>query len=134
MATGRCTTILVLIALAGCGPNRPSTVRGEVTFDGAAVDGGTIVFIPTAGEGRKSAAAILEGKYEVLPEHLPGTGSFRVEINWAKKTGKMIPSTDPGITVPEFKEVLPKKYNETSTLTVELDTGENVRDFHLKSP
>ena len=123
------------VTAAGCGVSSQPSVKGHVTLDGEAVGpGGRIVFLPQrSGEGRQAAAAIEEGKYDIPAERGPSLGPCRVEITWAKRTGKQVPSADPGFMMDQTREAIPTKYNSQSSLTVEIRPGENVHDFRLQS-
>jgi hypothetical protein len=117
--------------LTGCGGG--GRIEGTVTFDGQPVDGGTIAFIPTTGSGNV-AGQITNGKYSLeSPSLAPGT--YKVEINWMKPTGKQIPNkSDPGTNVDEVKQVIPMEYNTQSKLSAEIKSGSNAGvNFDLKS-
>lgn len=122
-----------LVATAGCGSSDVS-VQGQVTLDGQPAGPGNIVFAPEAGgEGTKIAASLEDGKYLIGPERGAKPGSYRVEISWSKKTGRQVPSADPGIMMDETKEAIPPQYNTQTTLSRELKPGENVHDFELRA-
>jgi hypothetical protein len=123
--------VLALVGLAGCGG--PS-VQGTVTLDGAPVDGGAIRFTP-AGEGTGSplGAQIVGGKYSIRGNAI-APGSYRVDINWKKPTGRKVPTPgDPGNTMDETAEAIPAIYNSKSTLKEDLTSGSNTKNFELKS-
>jgi hypothetical protein len=64
----------------------------------------------------------------------PVVGRQRVEIRAPRKTGKMIPAPmEPGKTVEEIAESIPKQYNSESTLEEEVKAGKNVLNFELTS-
>jgi len=120
-------------AMLGCGGTRQVAVEGDVSFDGQPIEEGSISFIPEAGTAsRKASAAIIKGNYRVLAENGPSPGKFKVEISWMKKTGKKLPSADPGMTADETKEVIPAKYNTASTLVRDIGAGDNRLDFKLE--
>ena len=124
---------LFLVGLAGC-PGRPS-VQGTVTLDGAPVDGGAIRFTPAGEEGTAASvgAQIVGGKYAISGKAL-APGSYRVDINWKKPTGRKVPTPgDPGTTVDETAEAIPPIYNARSTLKANITSGSNTQDFDLKS-
>jgi hypothetical protein len=119
---------------AGSGCASRVAVKGEVTLDGQAVGPGNIAFYPEPGtESRPASAAIIDGKYEIEPSRLPGPGTFKVHISWSKKTGRQIPSADPGFMMDEVQEIIPSRYNVETTLIETLAVGDNVKDFHLMS-
>jgi len=121
-----------VLAAAGCGGAGGVTAKGRVTLDNVPVKEGTIVFISSAG-GQKVPAVVKDGEYAVPADAALKPGSYRVEVTWARPTGKKIPSADPGMTTDERKEAIPAKYNTQSTLTADLASGENTKDFTLTS-
>jgi hypothetical protein len=131
-----CTCAFGLFLLAGCGSGK-SSVEGTVTFDGAPVDGGAIIFRPegAAKESQLGGAQILEGKYVIDSAKGLPPGKYRVEILWKKKTGKQIPNkSDAGTTVEETKQVIPTRYNSATELSADIKSGSNSAvNFDLKS-
>jgi hypothetical protein len=117
------------VLLPGCGAR---SATGTVSFDGTPVDGGVISFVPE-GKAARANADIVGGKYTVASGTLT-TGKNRVEILWNKKTGRKIPVPgDPGTTTDETLQVIPEKFNKSSTLTADVKSGNNTIDFDLKS-
>jgi len=108
-------------------------VHGIVTLDNEPVASGSIVFLPTAGPGKKAAAAIEQGHYSIPATYSLPPGSYRVEISWRKPTGRQIPSADPGIMTDETREAVPIRYNTESTLTAEIASGDVEKNFDLSS-
>ncbi len=128
--------LLLLFVAAGCGSNRAG-VGGEVTLDGQPIEGGTISFIPTDSAAGPSAWGKIEGgRYSIDAREGPAVGASRVEIRWARKTGKKIPARAPA-PPKSFTEVrreaVPVRYNAQSELRVEIERGNNTFDFALKS-
>ena len=123
--------LATLLAASGCGGNSGRmSVKGKVTLDDQPVEAGSIVFLPS-GEGTKAAAAIEKGEYAVAADEGLKPGKYRVEVSWFKPTGRKMESADPGIMMDETREAIPAKYNANSTLTAEITSGENVKDFAL---
>ncbi len=50
-----------------------------------------------------------------------------------KPTGRKVASADPGMTMDETREAVPRKYNAETTLTVDVGATETVKDFALTS-
>ncbi len=122
-----------LVGLTGCSGQYP--VTGKVTLDGAPVDGGVISFAPKeGGEGGGKATPkggpIVAGKYTLA---LP-PGSYRVDINWPKKTGRKVGTPgDPEVLTDETSEAIPSTYNSASTLTADVKAGSTTFNFELQS-
>lgn len=109
-------------------------IEGAVTLDGQPVESGTIAFYPVSdGEAGGVLALIESGKYALPADQGPLPGTFRVEVSWPKKTGRQIPSLDPGMMAEEMVEAIPAKYNRESQLRVEITSGQSTYDFHLES-
>src|SRR5947209_13912403 len=78
---------LLLLGTVGCGPGEESlaTVRGKVTYKGAALSGGTIVFIPDANRGGDGPLA--QGEIQGDGSYVLKTGdSEDVQAGWYKVT------------------------------------------------
>jgi hypothetical protein len=124
--------------LAGCsGPKYKGDKRyplsGEVTLDGQPVDLGSISVIPEGSKGGASGGVINEGKYDVPEEKGPTAGTYRVQINWLKRTGRQLRDPESGEMYDERREALPEKFHTKSELTVEVPAPDNRHDFTLKS-
>lgn len=123
---------LALGLFAGCGDKKQAKVQGTVTYNGIPVEEGSISFFPEPGtESRKASGAILNGAFDIPADRGPFPGKFRVEITGVKKTGKKIPSADPGIEIDERVELIPEKYHPNSTLVRDIVAGENQLEFKL---
>src|SRR5882762_122967 len=69
--------LLIGLLLMGCNQGPPrGTVKGKVTLDGQAVDGGVITFVPADGNSQPEAVPITAGEYTVT---MP-VGDKRIEI------------------------------------------------------
>jgi hypothetical protein len=120
---------LGLAVLSGCS-GRPS-VSGNVTFNGEPVDGGVITFVPE-GKGQRASAPIKEGKFTLPATASPGKN--KVEVLWNKKTGKKVAVPgDPGNLTDATVQVIPPKFNQSTTLTEEVKSGSNAFSFDLRS-
>lgn len=114
--------------LAGCGTSEKlpdlGQVHGAVTLDGAPLANARVSFSPDVGPP-SAAVTDAEGKY-VLRSKV-GTagaalGSHKVEI-----------STDLNGTMRPEDEKVPAKYNRQTTLTANIQKGDNTVDFPLTS-
>ena len=141
---------LCCLLLAGCGPDRPerATVTGKVTFRGAPVPEGKIMFYPET--GRAAVGTITpDGTYH-LTTFDPGDGAVlgrhQVTITATKVTGgPPQPKTfkdelklatqkpKPGATSPKVVWLVPKEYSQrnTSQLAAEVTRGANTINFPL---
>ena len=121
------------VAVPGCGRGG-SPVSGEVSFDDAPVESGTISFVPADGKGPTFGGVIEAGRYAVVA---PTPGAKVVRVSAVRPTGRKLPP-DPlvGETAPvdEIAPYIPEQYNDRSTLTCDVVAGPNSFDFHLKSP
>jgi hypothetical protein len=124
---------LLAVCLAGCTAEKAASIRGKVTLDNEPAASGSIEFLPTAGTGKKAAAAIDHGLYSIPATDKLPPGSYRVKISWRKPTGRQIPSADPGIMSDETREAVPTRYNTESTLTTEIASGDVEKNFDLVS-
>jgi len=122
--------VVSLVAIAGC--SSKTSVQGKVTLDGEKVDGGGITLRPS-GDGHAVAGEIKDGKYYLDAARGLQPGSYKVEISWNKKTGKLIPSNDPPNKVEETKQAVPRKYNAETQLILDVAGGSNTKDFELTS-
>ena len=127
----RAVSWILLAVILGCGTSHRAAVVGKVSLDGKPVDDGIITFIPS-GDNRGSPAwgKIQAGDYAIPAKTGPSVGTNRVEIRWARKTGRMVP-IDP--TIEETVEAVPVRYNSQSVLQVEIKPGTNQFDFNLNS-
>lgn len=143
------TGVLCSLFLLGCGSKGPSTnmVEGTVLLDGSPVDGATIGFSPVSGglpgtgitnaggvflltavQGGQSNQGVPEGEYKVTVSKLaniapqPKPEELAQDDIWKKYP-------------PEFKELIPGKYNDLATtdLTVTVSRGKNTPKLELKS-
>jgi hypothetical protein len=127
--------LALFAAVVGCSGKYTGTKRyplsGKVAYGGQPVDQGTISFLP-AGEGQRvSGGPITDGAYAVPEELGANAGTYRVEVRWHKKTGKMYKDRDSGEMYDVRKEGLPDKYHAKSELTAEVSAGRTTFDFDL---
>ena len=123
-----------LAVLVGCGGGSggKQAISGEVTYKGKAVEHGQIQF--SAGEGQPplTGAAIENGTYSIPADKGLPPGTYRVSISSQAPTKAPAPDELPGEPPPPAKELLPKKYNDQSTLKAEVkENGPAVLDFKL---
>jgi len=127
MKSRLCTVgLTVVILFCGCSQDpKLFPVSGTITFDGAPVADGDILFVPVDPALGPEPGTIKDGKYTLKARE----GQKRVEI----RASKILPGGAKGAggePVPE--EFLPRKYNDNSTLSAEVkSSGENKADFAL---
>lgn len=107
--------VLALVA-TGCARDRRVECFGTVTFDGEAVEEGSIGFFPLDGKGRSEGAVITAGRYRarLLPGH------HRVEIRASRVMSDFKGPSDLG---PPRVDFIPEHFNSRSTLTVDVAAG-----------
>jgi len=125
---------------AGCGSGalkyEPAGVSGMVTYQGEPLEKGLIRFIPDTqvidGQvaGKPVFASIQAGQYKVPAEHGAAVGKNRIEIVSYRKTGKTMQMEE--TIVDEEVQFLPERFNTDSTLSAEIQPGENSLDFELQ--
>ena len=130
--------VILYSICAGCGSKYSGDQRfplsGKVSYDGQAIDVGTISFIPVSGDKQRvSGGLIQDGMFAVPEEQGANQGSYRVEIRWAKKTGKQFRDPDTQTMVDRRDEGLPPQFHSKSTLTAEVSAVQTTFDFDLKS-
>jgi hypothetical protein len=107
-------------------------VSGNVTYDGKLVEKGQIRFVPIGKEGGPvTVDPIEQGKYSTKNTAGVPVGTHRVEILGYDAKEYANAPTGPG--APPLRQLLPKKYNLQSALTVELDSTPKAKslDFDL---
>jgi hypothetical protein len=126
----------VAVVVAGCERGKPQrgALHGTVTVDGAPLAKGQIRFFALSAGGIGTDAAIVDGKYAIPAERGPSAGTYRVEIEALKATGRQVYDPDTRKLVDEYVNALPARYHAQSTLQVSYDPGsEKPHDFELKS-
>lgn len=128
---GRCRIALCLILLVtaagGCGKSSGVVSTGTVTLDGKPVANGAIVFQPEDRSVAAEGSMIQAGRFRIVGK----PGRRRVEISAsAPAPGTPDPPTGPV----QFVEIVPDRYNKSTTLVVEVKgSGPNTFTFDLES-
>lgn len=118
---------LLALLLAGCGP-KIVTVTGNVTLGGQPVAKGVIDFTSLDTEKPPVTANIVDGKYSAQLT----TGNKQVRISAMVVTGQK-PEFVGGPLQDVSEESIPKRYNESTELT--LDVQETMsKDWPLEKP
>jgi hypothetical protein len=125
-----CAGLLVLSA--GCGGGQPTAeVRGAVTLDGKPLEAGTLAFFSVKGDVSNASCDIKDGRYAA---RVP-VGLMQVKIYSPKVVGQtpLYPHDPKSPTRPVSVESVPAKYNEQTTLELDVKPGSNDKDFELQS-
>lgn len=126
---------VLLLAAVGCGPaeKRVATapVKGKISYKGAPVTTGNVMFIPSGGGPPATAEIQADGTYSLKtyePEDgaVPGDHVVTVTAIQLSTGSPEDPASDP-------KLLVPTKYSssKTSGLTASVADGENAVDFDL---
>ncbi len=116
-----------LVCLLGCGSEKASSIKGTITLDGNPLLLGNLTFVPIMPEtNKKASSAVINGTYSIENYEGFNPGTYWVEINWAKATGKKVPSADPGI-------LMEQTIQGAISQEVKVEKGTNVKDFKLNS-
>ena len=115
---------LVLLLAAGCSRSEFVTVAGDVTWNGAPLSDGEVIFTADDKRIQPAAGKLKDGKFEFLSK----PGKMRVEVQAVRKTGKKHPIH--GFDLTEL--YIPARYNTETELTAEVtQDGENRFTFNL---
>ena len=101
-------------------------------IDGQPVEKGSIAVIPE--KGPTAGAEIKGGSYQIPVETGPVLGKSRVEIKATHKTGKQIEAGSPFPPGTMTDEIVLLEFKNEDSLTVDVKSGENEKDFSLTSP
>jgi len=117
--------------LLGCSADvKQGTVSGTVTFDGQPLKSGTIRFDSSDGRTAAADASIVDGKFNVKLS----PGDKRVTITSPKVIGKKKMYDTPDSPVYDVtEELLPKRYNAQSTLSMTVTAASQEKEFSLTS-
>ncbi len=128
----RCLCVVLLVGCSHSGDSSRVIVSGKITYDGRPVEKGFIRFLPLPGTGGNLSVGIVNnGQYHIDDFGGVPVGKHRVEII------ALDPNSPPGgggPGGPPTKQLLPAKYNDQSTLEVEIkgQQASLVQDFHLE--
>jgi len=127
---------LATAGLLGCTKKGPQQYKvfGTVTFKGAPLSDGVIMFTPEgSSSGTSAAIPIKNGKYESPPGGGLTPGKYRVMISAAAGGSEpKNPDEAPGVSELR-KELIPEKYNIRSDIVREVQANNNNQfDFEIK--
>ena len=117
--------VVVLALLQGCGDPglKKYKVSGTVKYDGQSVADGDVTFIPDDKAVGAEGGKIKDGQYSLMAR----AGKNRVEL----RASRVVPGKKGPMNEDWIESYLPAKYNEKSTLTVEVGDGKTTHDFDL---
>lgn len=117
--------VTLMLTLSGCsGGNRTFPVSGTVTFNGMAIESGSITFDAEDGGPGSFSTGIQNGVYKV--RSFPG--KKKVSVTAYRAVG------DPKAATPNMENYIPSRYNTATTLVVTVEENEsNQFDFPLTS-
>jgi hypothetical protein len=135
---GHAAVTMAFLGVFGCGPTtslEKVIVSGEVTYNGAPIANGDVLFYPMPGTtGPMSGASIKDGRYMVDAKGGVPVGEHLVRINGFRSSGGP-QSDDMRAAKPggERIQYIPTKYNEQSELIVKIggEESEITYDFKL---
>jgi hypothetical protein len=107
---------------------------GTVTVDGVPLAKGHIRLFALTPGGAGTDAAIVDGKYQIPADRGPMAGTYRVEIEALRPSGRRVYDPDTRLMVDELVNALPVRYHTQSTLQMTYDPASDLpHDFDLKS-
>lgn len=120
----------LILLLAGCGKSDPpiGAVKGTVTLDGQPAADLQVSFVPKSGGLASTAITDANGKYELTYDGRKKgavVGSHLVQITSAAGGGAA--GGDDAVAPID----IPASYNTESTITKEVDAGENTIDLEV---
>ena len=133
-ATARAGVQLALClccCLAGCGDQASmGEVSGQVIVDGKPAERGSVAFTPVNGDGPTAGAEITGGRYTAMVS----LGKNKVEIRVPKVVGKQKLYDTPDSPEQDIlEEILPAKYNDQTELEIDVQRGQNSKDWEVSS-
>ena len=127
-SAGQTAVLIAMVLIAGCAKPNFGVVTGMVTVDGSPAKGGSIAFFPVDRKSSTAGAEIVDGKFTA---QVP-LGVSNVEIRVPKVIGeKKLYNTPDSPMKRVLAESLPPKYNDETEITLDVQLGENRRDFQL---
>jgi hypothetical protein len=127
---GYCLLCCCILTAACNKKSNRSTVSGSVTLDGQPLKSGVIRFVPVDGATATADSMVTDGKFSAsVPP-----GEKKVSISAPKVTGtRRMYETPDSPTIDVTEELLPKRYNAQSELTLKVESGAQSKDFALQS-
>ena len=122
----RVAVVAIALAAASCSSETSLlTIGGNVTLDGAALPEGDILFTPADPQFGSEAAKIKDGAYQASVRK----GKNAVQI----RATRPVPGKKGPMGEQLIEDYIPAKYNDQSTLTIDVAAGQLKHDFALQS-
>lgn len=123
----------ILLAAVGCGRQSGMErvlVAGSVSFQGKPLGKGQIRFVPLEGTaGPVTIDPIENGEYTTDSTEGVPVGSHRIEILGYEP--EVYANAPKGPGAPPIPQLLPRKYNRNSELTVTLESGSRTKTLNF---
>ncbi|MCL2117237.1 MAG: hypothetical protein FWH27_02300 [Planctomycetaceae bacterium] len=122
--------LILLFLVSGCGDGKVR-IQGKVSYDGKAVERGSVAFVGDKGQGTVFGEQFKNGSYAArVPK-----GDYLVKINGFESV--KLDQPIPGVagsppTTHTDKSIIPGKYNMFSQMFIEIDGSKKVFDFDLE--
>lgn len=126
-------TAAILGGLGGCSrAAKPASLKGTVKFGGIPVAKGSVRLATQDGtQGPGGLGSIEGGEFEIDSSKGLKAGKYLVIIHGFKESGRTVQIDDSSPPKKQEIQFLPRKYNDDSKETIELQAGENEKDFEL---
>ena len=121
--------------LSGCGhESRRCGLSGSVSFQGEAVDHGTITLLGVDGSpGPVAGGLIRSGRYNIPASRGVEPGAYRVVISWPGPGGVLTAEEMAAGASPRARERIPSRFNSETELRMTVELGaKNQFNFDLK--
>jgi hypothetical protein len=116
----------LVLTLVGCGQGGNAAISGKVTFNGAPVTGGSLLFVPNDVAGKPAEASVgQDGAFRSSP-----ATAGKQTVTYNPPTNPTPPDLQPGESAPPgpFDGLVPKQPE------VEIKSGSNTLDIELVKP
>jgi hypothetical protein len=124
--TFRVAALAVALSAASCSSESALvTITGNVTLDGTPLPEGDILFTPADTQFGSEGAKIENGAYRAALH----PGQSKVQI----RATRPVPGKKGPMGEQLIEDYIPSKYNDQSTLTIDVSKSQNKHDFQLHS-
>lgn len=117
---------VLTLTLASCSAENPLvTIEGRVTLDGASLPEGDILFTPADPQFGSEGAKIKDGVYQA--------GVRKGKSNVQIRATRPVPGKKGPMGEQLIEDIIPAKYSDQSTLSIDVAAGQLKHDFPLQS-